>query len=69
MALTSVGRSVPARVRSAAGVFALACGCALAQPAAVVTDVQGPATMANAAGTPVAILQTLPLYPDDSPPP
>jgi hypothetical protein len=58
MALTSVGRSVRARSRAAA-VFALACGCAFAQPAAVVTDVQGPATMANAAGTPVAILQTL----------
>jgi hypothetical protein len=59
MALTSVGRSVPARARAAAGALALACGWAFAQPVAVVTDVQGSATMANATGTPVAIVQTL----------
>lgn len=61
MALTSVGRVVPARARSAAGTLALALawGCAFAQPVAVVTDVQGPAALANAAGAPVAILQSL----------
>ena len=59
MALTSVGRSVRALARAAAGAFAFACGCAFAEPVSVVTDVQGPATMANAAGTPVAILHPL----------
>ena len=44
---------------AAAAVLALACGSALAQPVAVVTDVQGAATLAGAPGAPLTMLQQL----------
>jgi len=59
MALTRAGHRIGHWARASAAAMALACASAVAQPIAVVTDVQGAATVVSAADAPVAILQPL----------
>ncbi len=58
MALRGLAR-IGWRACAATAVLALACGAANAQPVAVVTDVQGTATLPGPPATPVAMLQQL----------